>query len=771
MTHTLNMHQNILRPQGRVTKKSPRVKIIMIAAIACAALFGILYRPAPALATVGAVCTTTPDCGDPNQACSAITHTCAIASSIGTTTENADTSSVCKPWYNIGCWVALGAGGILASFALAINTLMGLLFGVVIMIEAWLIGVILQINESVVNTVVVQSGFGVTLSLANLGFVLGIIVIALSTILHRQTYGIKQILWKLVVAALLVNFGLSIAGVFISFANTLTNYFMAGFPGQGGGFVGFATNIAAVFQPQQYLGTGSTGVAPDAAATSVLQNMAGGFGAALGSLLPAIASVLMAAIGLVTIVIVLGTLIVMLLIRYVYLALLLVLMPLAWVSWVFPLLRQHWSKWWSTFLRWTFFPPLVVFFIWLVLKTGNAIQNSASDPLSPFYQVDTSFSSTSSNPIMGAISNFFGNILTPVIKTTVNDVLLIGLLIGGLFAANSMSIKFAGAGMKAFGAARGAILGYYGKQGVKAGRATVRKINEKTGIIDRMRGSRVRPIAVVGRAIHGTTTNEAYVEQAKRKLPDNPEDIKKNMLGSMNKEMIFASLDKLVKTGDLKKTDMVGNQTVGEWKDTHQKDVGGYNQGKLSKNVDTAIGSDKDMRSADKVMDDAEKHGKDPMTEEMQDATGKTVKAFDALNEATRKFMEKLEKGDVAKMNVNEIFSPEASQRVAKAIARQLALASPQLVPGMLHKMKSPTLKNFSTTYRSQIEKELDALAKNTTMASGEKEEQLKRLAFASDAFEKAFANNAFGFSGGDKEGEPSSGAPPAAPPSSAPKP
>ena len=64
---------------------------------------------------------------------------------------------------------------------------------------------------------------------------LGIIVIALATILRIESYSIKKMLWKLVVMAILVNFGLVIIAPIFGFSNALTQYFLNCFnPWPGG---------------------------------------------------------------------------------------------------------------------------------------------------------------------------------------------------------------------------------------------------------------------------------------------------------------------------------------------------------------------------------------------------------------------------------------------------------------------------------------------------------------------------------------------------------
>ena len=62
---------------------------------------------------------------------------------------------------------------------------------------AYLVQLTLQFNANLLASPAIQVGFSVSLAIANLGFVLGIIIIALATILRNQTYGVKQLLGNL----------------------------------------------------------------------------------------------------------------------------------------------------------------------------------------------------------------------------------------------------------------------------------------------------------------------------------------------------------------------------------------------------------------------------------------------------------------------------------------------------------------------------------------------------------------------------------------------
>lgn len=318
---------------------------------------------------------------------------------------------------------------------------------VVLAIGAWALEIILKANQELFNTPAVQVGFNVTLSIANLGFVLAIVIIAIMTILRSQTYGIKQTLWRLIVAAFLVNFSLVFAGAIVNFADQFTSYFMNT---SGGGSTGqFVLNLTSGLQPSAITGT---------------QALPGGF----TGFMQQIASLLLAVLITAIIIITIFGFVVMMLIRYVTLGILLILMPLAWLLWIFPKTRAQWSKWWNTFLRWTFFAPIMMFFVYLAIVTWankdsfvnkRITQELAKDPKS-------SFAALNDSDAFDFLQRFFLNFADYVGQ----QMIIIGLLVGGLYSANKFSITAAeGFYGAALGAAKG--FGNYVKRGGPAATA------------------------------------------------------------------------------------------------------------------------------------------------------------------------------------------------------------------------------------------------------------------------------------------------------------
>ena len=360
-------------------------------------------------------------------------------------------------------WVGSKAiGGI----AWGVSYIIGWIAAVVFALGGALVNFSLELNAAVEQQPIVKIGWQITLGIANLGFVLAIIVIAFATILRIQNYAMKQILWKLIVAALLVNFSLVIGGAFINVANTTAEIF------QKKGHLGFteaAGTLANAFNVQKFLEvgdvsgeiwvyvdysgravgfctqkeegkegplfwyTGALGtpsipsrticmhvgattpaeqkekMIKDAAGTGLTKQVL----VAIGSIFFTAVFTLLAAFTLLIIAI-------MLMMRFIVLGILLVLSPLAWLGWVLPATHGIWQKWWDNFLKWTFFAPIVLFFIYLAVESTKGI--AVYNPKDSIHQaIDSSFLQIGVMAIIG------------------NMVLIIGFLLGGLIVANSLS--------------------------------------------------------------------------------------------------------------------------------------------------------------------------------------------------------------------------------------------------------------------------------------------------------------------------------------------
>lgn len=260
-------------------------------------------------------------------------------------------------------WVGQLIGWISGKALLFLSSLISLVistfFGVIIGIEAKIIDYILSpTNFSLTAAPIVTLGWGITRDLANMFFILILLIIAFATVLRIKSYAIQQLWWKVVVAALLINFSLVIAGFVIDFTQVLTQFFLKQIA--GGGIGTMTTKLAASMQILNFYNP--------ATPTSVLEGVA-----QLGaSSIAAFVGFLLTLIGLVITTFVFGAAMIFLIVRILHLWLLLILAPIVWMLWILPATSGYFSQWWNAFIKWAFFAPIFVFMIYLSLSIFDA---------------------------------------------------------------------------------------------------------------------------------------------------------------------------------------------------------------------------------------------------------------------------------------------------------------------------------------------------------------------------------------------------------------
>lgn len=385
----------------------------------------------------------------------------------------------------------------------------GYIFGFITSFIFWLGGLLvswaLNINAQLLSesNAIVHTGWRIVLNFANLGFVLAIIVIAFATIFRLQSYAMKQTLWKLIVAALLVNFSLVIAGAFINVSDTFSNWLLAKATPEGPG--SFSMALANALGVQSFLeGKKAEGM-------NTITEGLNSFGAAL---LTFISSIFFAAGFTLLGAIILLAIAVMLVIRYVVLGILLILSPIVWLFWIFPGTAKYWQQWWDKFIRWTFFSPIVLFFLYLAVQTSIQTKDFAKQATQGLNLDKYSVLS----PELKAQGFTFG------VDNILNLVIMLGLMLGGLIAANSLSI----AGAKTFyGAAQGAGKWFGGAvkgAGRRAGLGTASRITGSEGmknLTEKLATSKVPGAKLVARGLNrlGAKTEQAtqksYEDEAK----------------------------------------------------------------------------------------------------------------------------------------------------------------------------------------------------------------------------------------------------------------
>lgn len=221
------------------------------------------------------------------------------------------------------------------------------------------------------NVAIVKIGWDITRGLCNMVFALILLVMSFSTVLQLNQYGVKKILPRLIGVALLVNFGLVFAGIFIDFAQVITDYFITA--ARGGQSV--SANLMNGLQIAKVYNWN------DQSTISFLVNVA------LGPSLQMIVEQFMAIILFLVAAFTFGAFALFLITRIVKIWFALMTMPLAMTAMIIPglpgVLGSAWNKWLESFIKWVMFAPIYSFFLYLALYIAqNGIGITTIDSIS-----------------------------------------------------------------------------------------------------------------------------------------------------------------------------------------------------------------------------------------------------------------------------------------------------------------------------------------------------------------------------------------------------
>ncbi len=270
-----------------------------------------------------------------------------------------------------------------------------------------LISAALTFNEQIGKDLIAKKGYDIVLGVANMGFIVALVVIAFATMFRQEAFSYKKALPRLIIAALLINFGFFI----------ITNWFI-----DPVNQVTIAIHNASGFNPAgSFLSDFSNEWSPSKVCSG---DDCKSFGVAAAGVF---AGVLFTLFLDFLAIIALFSFAIMLWIRYIALVILIILLPLAWVAWIFPNLKipgggNPWSEWWETFLRWLLFAPFAMFFFWLALSFTSHSPSPLGDVTSQINAGDIGVEQS----VLGNIAGMF---------------VIIGILLGGLIVSNKMGIN------------------------------------------------------------------------------------------------------------------------------------------------------------------------------------------------------------------------------------------------------------------------------------------------------------------------------------------
>ncbi|HUT96142.1 MAG TPA: hypothetical protein VMW82_01070 [Candidatus Paceibacterota bacterium] len=328
------------------------------------------------------------------------------------------------------------------------------------------------------NIDTVNVGWQITRDFANMLFILFMIIIAFATILRIEGYGIKKLLPKVIIIALLINFSMVFCEIIIDFSNITASFFIQNIKSTLNGksmtatFVDSLnlTNVQLSFANcnliENLVNCDKTYIRPEnqgkynwenpepgnqslfdcyhvvrenyskceTATATALETQSAARKDWTGVLNILISGI----VGSILLLIAAFTLFagaIMLLFRILAIWFLVMIVPLAFICYIMPGLQSNWEKWWSTFLNWCIFAPAYSFFIWLAIKV--CVENANIKLATSVNYTFTQF--------MGGVGNPF--IQDPG-EQLLGYALIIGLLIGGLIVAQNLGIYGASAVMK-----------------------------------------------------------------------------------------------------------------------------------------------------------------------------------------------------------------------------------------------------------------------------------------------------------------------------------
>ncbi len=215
-----------------------------------------------------------------------------------------------------------------------------------------------------IDVSVVKLGWVMVRDVANMFFIVGLLVIAFATILGFESYEWKHGLVKIVLMAILINFSNLIAQLVIDVAHIFTITFLNAVSATAGG------NLITLFQMDKILELAQSSPNELGATRDV---------ASLTLFAGAVLAFIFALLAALTI----GAYMVVMIFRIVVLWALIVLSPLAFMLYAVPKGEQYAHEWWSEFSKHVIVAPIMVFFLWLAfatLGTGQIISEIQSDP-------------------------------------------------------------------------------------------------------------------------------------------------------------------------------------------------------------------------------------------------------------------------------------------------------------------------------------------------------------------------------------------------------
>jgi hypothetical protein len=251
----------------------------------------------------------------------------------------------------------------------AIANVIGWIFFYIASFFSWLVSLMVQLMVLVasynhfLDTKIVTNGWIIVRDIANNFFIIILLVIAVGTILKVPNYN-RQLLPKLLIMAILINFSKMFTGILIDFSQVITLWFANSIVqiGNQGNILLFALGLSDLYaiDPSNYKWTQDVPFIEDG---DIIKTM------------------LFAVILSVVAVVVISMITIMLVYRIVALWFLVILSPLAYLLSTFPKGQQYAGMWWGSLTSNLVVGPVMLFFLHLSFFSGAVnVENPSANP-------------------------------------------------------------------------------------------------------------------------------------------------------------------------------------------------------------------------------------------------------------------------------------------------------------------------------------------------------------------------------------------------------
>ena len=444
--------------------------------------------------------------------------------------------------FSLTSWFSGGvlAGCIVYGIHFIIDVLLRIGGSVLNMVSTLFSTVVAIQNVSFYDQIVVNTGWTIVRDITNVFFIFFILFIAIGIILGIQTFGGKQALFRLIIAALLVNFSFTIGGIIVDAGNVVGNTFYLGMGQLEDGRVDIGGVFTGAFNPTTlYTPPNETGVVNAFEGTDVSTRF-------IRIIIAQLSGLILIGIAIFT----MFTASMFLIIRIIAIWFLLILSPIAFAFWVLPSTQGTSRRWFTELFSQAIFYPLLMFFLYLTIKIIQA------DVVSGLInQTGGQFNQT--------LQGSGESLLVTDVGIILNLILLGALMIASITVAKSVGGTATSLVVSQGEKWRGKIVGYgktYGGRAVNRAAAPLSqkvlegRVAQQVARIPVLKNALKVPVASLKKA---ETDLKRQTELIKSLSPEAAGSYIKGLSGPRAKQVAYEQLNDKQKTDMLKKMDRV----------------------------------------------------------------------------------------------------------------------------------------------------------------------------------------------------------------------